>query len=111
MTAVLPPEVASALIGLAGLVLGAFVKSVYDWRSSASQQASELLIERDKEISLLRQALDRRHTHLSAYARTLEIVLLALKLPLAEQVETIRQAREHLQEVLAGSAGAGGGGR
>lgn len=97
-------EVLVAVVGAGGLVLGGLITSVIGSRSSELTQLHQ-------ELSLLRQALDRRHTHLSAYARTLEIVLLAWQLPsVPEQIETIRKAREALEHAL-GSSGGGGGGR
>jgi hypothetical protein len=110
MTALVSPEIASALIGLGGAIFGALVKSVYDSLNSESSRLQSLLAERDRELVLLRKALDLRHTDLSAYARTLEIVCLAYKLPLPEQVEVIRQARLGLEHALAGSGRGGGSG-
>lgn len=86
-------------------MIGAWLKSAFDSRSSESKQLRE-------EIIALRKVVDRRHTHLSAYARTLEIVLLAWQIPSpAEQARIVKVARERLEKAISGSAGGDGAGR
>jgi hypothetical protein len=97
-------DATAAIFAAGGMIIGGLITSVIGSRSSESAQLRAEIIE-------LRKVIDRRHTHLSAYARTLEVVLLAWQLPSQkEQIETIQRARESLKHAL-GSPGGPPGGR
>jgi len=103
----------AAAIGVGGSVLANLAlaaRALWRWLRKAEGREERIheqgwteVQRRDHQIELLRRMLDRCRRRESAYATSLELACLAMRLSPAEQAETVARIRTILSSVLPAS--------